>query len=138
MQRYTRLWWASILLSSIVTGGGSFLLLKLFTEWPTELVLKTSVVLVVLGDLTLALMMEAVSPTRIKVGPGDRLHDDDLPTDRALVLGDFVDGQGRVSVRGESWLARQAGETATPLTAGAIVHVVEREGLTLVVTEKAR
>jgi hypothetical protein len=32
MQRYSSLWWASILLSSVVTGGGSFALLTLLTE----------------------------------------------------------------------------------------------------------
>ncbi len=133
MQRYSGLWWASILLSSVVTGGGSFLLLSLLTDWPTITVAKISVALIVAGDIVLALFMEAVSPTHVKIGPGERRHHAELPQELGMVLSDFEDRQGSVSIRGETWRARQASACCRPLQAGTAVRVVAREGLTLVV-----
>ena len=72
MQRYSSLWWASILLSSVVTGGGSFALLSLLTPLSVETTLVISAALVLVGDIVLALLMEKVSPTRVFLGPGDR------------------------------------------------------------------
>ena len=72
MQRYSSLWWASILLSSVATGGGSFVLLTLLTELPIEIVIAVSLALILAGDVVLALLMQAVSPTRVTLGPGDR------------------------------------------------------------------
>ena len=133
MQRYSGLWWASILLSSAVTGGGSFMLLTLLTELPIETVVKISLALVLVGDVVLALVMEAVSPTHVTLGPGDRRCAADRPTELGVALGDFDDGYGSVSIRGERWRARQAPGSSRPPRAGAAVRVLEREGLTLVV-----
>ncbi len=133
MQRYSRLWWASILLSSLVTGGGSFVLLTLATELPTETVIKVSVILILVGDIGLAFIMGAVSPTRVTLGPGDRLNKADLPTETGTVIDDFEDGHGSVSIRGERWRARQTATCSVPLTTGAVVRVLDRHDLTLVV-----
>ena len=133
MQRYSGLWWASILLSSVVTGGGSFIFLTLLTELPLGTVIIVSVALILVGDVVLALLMEAVSPTRVTLGPGDRRRSSESPWELGTVIADFEDGSGKVSIRGEQWRARLMSGYHGRLDAGAAVRVVEREGLTLVV-----
>lgn len=133
MQRYSRLWWASILLSSVVTGGGSFLLMSALTDLPIATVIKISVALILVGDIILALWMQAVSPTRILVGPGDRRLKDDVTAELGTVIDDFEQGSGTISVRGERWRAVQAPDCDQPLRAASRVRVLERRGLTLVV-----
>ncbi len=133
MQRYSSLWWATILLSSVVTGGGSFALLMLLTDLSIATVIKISVAMIILGDIVLALVMEAVSPTRVLLGPGERQHKNDLPEELGTVIGDFEDGSGSVSIRGERWHARQATGCRRWLRAGSAVRVLGRDGLTLVV-----
>ncbi len=127
------MWWATILLSSVVTGGGSFALLTLLTELPIETVVKVSVALIVAGDIVLALLMEASSPTRIMLGPGDRRHRSELPRELGTVMSDFKHGRGSVSIRGERWRARQTAGCDQQLEAGAAVRVLDRAGLTLLV-----
>jgi membrane protein implicated in regulation of membrane protease activity len=134
MQRYSSLWWASILLSSVVTGGGSFALLTLLTELSIEIVIAVSLALILTGDVILALLMQAVSPTRVTLGPGDRRRNNDPPGEIGTVMADFVSGSGKVSIRGEQWRARQAPGCNGRLGAGTSVRVLEREGLTLVVS----
>lgn len=133
MQRYSKIWWAVVLLSSAVTGGGTFLLLILLTDLPVETALKISVALVLVGDIALAIIMQAISPTHVKLGPGERWHDDESPRDRGIVRTRFEDGKGKVSIRGEIWQARLEDSSAEPLDVGERVRVIEREGLTLVV-----
>ena len=133
MQCYSSLWWASILLSSVVMGGGTFLLLTLLTELPIKTVIVISVMMILSGDVALALLMEAVEPTRIKLGPGELRHKTESPSELGTVITDFEDRRGNVSIRGERWRARQAAGCSGQLKAGAAVRVLEREGLTLVV-----
>jgi len=133
MQRYSNIWWASILLSSIVTGGTSFLLLLLFSDLALGKIVIASLLCVLAGDVVLALMMQAISPTHVKVGPGERRYEADLPADHAVVAADFVSGSGRVTVRGESWHAEQAAVCDARLVTGTRVRVVGRDGLKLVV-----
>lgn len=138
MQRYTRLWWTSILLSSVVTGGGSFVLLSLTTGLPIGTLIVISVILILVGDIVLALVMDSVSPTRIKLGPGERWHNAEMPAELGTVIGNFEDRRGKVSIRGETWRARQTADYGGRLEAGAVVRVIEREGLTLVVAATDR
>ncbi len=133
MERFSKLWWASILLSSVVTGGGTFVSLTLFTTLPVETVIKASVTLILVGDIALALMMEALSPTRVRVGPGESRHRNELPREPGTVVADFEDRRGKILIRGERWRARLADGCNEMLPAGTTVRVVEREGLTLVV-----
>lgn len=133
MQRYSSLWWASILLSSVVTGGGSFALLSLLTSLSMESVVAISAALILVGDIVLALLMEKVSPTRVFLGPGDRRVRDELPRELGTVIGDFSNRAGCVSVRGERWQARQDADCGQRLQAGSPVRILERQGLTLVV-----
>lgn len=133
MKRYSRLWWASILLSSVVTGGGSLLLMTLLTDLPLETAVKFSAALVLAGDVVLAVLMEKISPTRILVGPGDRRLKNDDTRELGTVIGDFKNGTGSVSIRGECWQAVQDPGCKRRLKAESRVRVVERRGLTLVV-----
>ncbi len=133
MQRYSSLWWASILLSSVVTGGGSFAVLTLTTGLAIETVIAISVALIVAGDIVLAFVMESMSPTRVLLGPGERRLRKDVPEELGTVIGDFEDGSGSVSIRGERWCARQTSDCEQRLKAGSPVRVLEREGLTLLV-----
>ena len=134
MRRYSRLWWSSILLSSGVTGGASFVSLSLLTGWPLLTIIAASVALVLMGDVVLALMMQAISPTDVKIGPGERLRRTDPPRDVGTVVDNFADGRGRVAIRGEIWHARRPTDSILQLEAGAVVQVLGREGLTLLVT----
>ena len=109
------------------------MLLTLATELPIETVIKVSVVLILVGDIGLAFIMGALSPTRVTLGPGDRLSKADLPTEIGSVIDDFEDGYGSVSIRGERWRARQTATCTERLTAGAAVRVFDREGLILIV-----
>lgn len=133
MKRYSPLWWASILLSSVVTGGGSVLLITLLTDLPLETTVKISAVLVLAGDIVLARWMETVSPTRILIGPGDRRLKDDDTRELGTVISDFENGSGSVSIRGERWQAVQDPGCKRRLIAESRVRVLERRGLTLVV-----
>ncbi len=133
MQRYSKYWWAAILLSSAVTGGGTFVLLLLLTDFSVATVLKISVALVLIGDFVLAIIMQTISPTRVEIGPGERWHTGELPKDIGVVKKRFENGRGRVTIRGETWNARQTADTDMQLEVGEAVRIVEREGLTLVV-----
>ncbi len=133
MQRYSRLWWASILLSSVVTGGSSFAVLALLAGLPVEIAIAGSVTMIVVGDIVLAFIMERLSPTRVFLGPGDRRNRDDLPMEIGKAIADFENGSGNVSIRGEQWRARQVADCDQRLEAGSLVRVLDRQGLTLVV-----
>lgn len=133
MPRYSGLWWASILLSSVALGGGSAVLLIVLTELPIQTVIKLSLVLTLAGDVVLALLMEAVSPTRVTLGPGERSRNTELPRELGVVIKDFKNGHGSVAIRGERWRARQSDGCSGELAAGATVRVLERDGLMLIV-----
>ena len=133
MKRYSRLWWMSLLLSSVVTGSVAFLVLLNLTDWSIPKLVVASGFFVLLGDLTLAMTMEKVAPTKIAVGPGECYLHTDRSSDKAIVLSGFGSSpDGRVSVRGETWQAIRAPGDDSNLSAGMIVNVFERDGLTLV------
>jgi membrane protein implicated in regulation of membrane protease activity len=91
-----------------------------------------------LGDLAVALSMEAVAPTKVDIGPGEKTFVRDMPPERATVISGFDTSEhGQVSIRGESWQAVRALDDTGILSKGTAVHVVERRGLTLVVSAKA-
>lgn len=133
MERYSILWWATILLSSIVTGGGTFVSLTLLTDLSIQAVAIASVTLILIGDIALALMMEAFSPTRITVGPGESRLRHDVPIETGTVIRNFENGHGTIAIRGEHWRARQSKSCGAILETGATVCVTERDGLTLFV-----
>jgi len=98
----------------------------------------TFVLLVVLsaclGDVLLALSLDAINPTRVLVGPGDRKHHNSEVLDKAIVVEDFgADNEGYILVRGEKWRAICQQQSASMLQIGDHVKVIERAGLVLVV-----
>jgi membrane protein implicated in regulation of membrane protease activity len=102
-----------------------------------QLVLVWAVITLV-GDVIMAMTMAAVAPVRVLAGPGDRRLDGDDVRELAVVVSEFDSAQlGSVRVRGEIWRARlAAGEAETP-TLGAKMRIVDRDGLTLVVSHHA-
>jgi len=139
MRRFSRTWWITILLVSDVIGVGAIFLLYALTNLGFVSILAVGVALIFLGDLLLAVYMEAVAPTRVSVGPGEKLRNSDVLAEEATVVADFDDaGRGRVSIRGETWRAMQSSEAQESLTQGARVRVVRRDGLILIVTPCAR
>ena len=133
MERFSTLWWATILLSSVVTGGGTFVSLILLTDLSIQTVVIASVTLILIGDIVLALMMEAFSPTRITVGPGESRLKHDAPMETGTVMTTFENRHGAIAIRGEQWRARQSEGCGKVLEKGAKVCVVDRQGLTLLV-----
>jgi membrane protein implicated in regulation of membrane protease activity len=85
-------------------------------------------------DFFLATSMEAVSPTKITVGPGEKQSSDSDLTETALVISGFEkDSDGRVSIRGEVWNARWTSGAVVEIPPDREVAILGRDGLTLVV-----
>ena len=138
MKRHSRFRWAHILLSSIVMGGSSFVAVRLLTDLPIATVAVISLTFVLVGDIALALLMQAISPTHVTLGPGERWHKAEVPLELGTVVHRFDDRHGKVSIRGETWRARQTNGCAERLHPGNRVRIVERDGLTLIVTAAER
>lgn len=136
MKRFSRLWWASILLSSVFIGSTSTLVMRLLTDLSADRILIVVAALIILGDIILALTMQAVAPTEIHIGPGERAYRSESPSEAGRVIADFDDfGRGLVSIRGETWRAIVS-DNKKPFVKGASVRVVGRHGLTLVVAHQ--
>lgn len=135
MKRYSFTWWLAILPTTIVVGGPVFLWLDQQTELSVAVSLAVALASALLADLAIAAWMERIAPTRVWVGPGERLNENEIPAEKAIVVSGFNNSpEGRVSVRGETWAAAiHPGDTAE-LTVGTAVRIVEREGLRLLVT----
>ncbi len=138
MKRFSRIWWIAILFSSVIGGVTIFLLFAVLTDWSTPKIILVVSILTLIGDLIVALSMEAVAPTKVNIGPGERNTNTDLPSEFATVISGFKNSpQGQVSVRGETWRAIRAPEDSGSLSEGSPVQVVDRNGLTLVISTKA-
>ena len=138
MKRYSRTWWFVIFLSSVVIGGMTFLLLRYLTNWDSLQLILGVTVLAFLGDLLMAVSMEAAAPTKIDVGPGEKAFYNDALLETAVVISGFESSpHGRVSVRGETWRAVRASDDSGVLVVGTRVYVNGRNDLTLVVSAKA-
>ena len=91
-----------------------------------------------LSDLLIAISNEAFSPTRVTIGPGEKSRQDAELDETAVVRSGFDNSvEGLVTVRGESWKARRVEELASNLQSGQEVSVVGRDGLTLLMRERA-
>lgn len=135
-KRFSRDWWLAILVVTAAISAASFLLLRGRGLHPSELFLYC-LAFSLFGDVVTALSMEAIVPTRVTIGPGDRQLRDDLPTELALVVSAFDDdGVGQVRIRGEIWRARASRVGFRPVV-GSNVRVIDRDGLTLIVSEHA-
>lgn len=132
-KRFSRDWWLAILVFTVGFGAVAFLLLRGRGLNSGEL-LVYCLGFSFLGDLVTALSMEAIVPTRVTIGPGDRELRHDLPAERALVVAEFDEtGVGHVRIRGETWQARGSSPGFRPIS-GSLVRVIDRDGLTLIVS----
>ena len=119
----------------MVVGISAFLLLGNLTDWQTLKLMIAVGLLVFAGDLVMAFTMEAVAPTKVHIGPGEKVLATDKPREDAIVVSGFEDSSlGQVAIRGETWRAVRAPEDAGYLCVGATVRVVDRDGLTLVIS----
>jgi membrane protein implicated in regulation of membrane protease activity len=135
-RRFSASWWLVLAIATLVCGAGTF---QLLSEYRLEksLWLACWLGLTLLWDVLVAIWMEAVAPTRVRVGPGERHLDEDPVTEVALVIADFnAAGKGRVSIRGETWDAVTDPGSTIRLCSGMKVEVVDRQGLTLIVAPK--
>lgn len=138
MKRYSLTWWLVILPTSVVVGGSTFLVAGLVSDWTILERVAAALVLTFVADLAIAASIQAVAPTRINIGPGEKLLRSDLPSEKAKVIGGFdASSSGRVTIRGETWLATRAPGDSENLRTGMDVTVVARDGLTLVVSANA-
>jgi membrane protein implicated in regulation of membrane protease activity len=82
--------------------------------------------------------MEAIAPTKVSIGPGEKHLDSDPASETATIMSGFDSiSYGQVSVRGETWRAIRAPDDTGNLTTGMSVNVVDRDGLTLVVSTRS-
>lgn len=133
--RFSRGWWLIIGATTLVIGVAAYLVLRYWTALALEQLILYWLIITFIGDVITAVSMEAVAPTRVTIGPGDRQFDADHLAELATVVAGFDDTrQGRVRIRGETWRARQAEGDHLSLESGTEVRVVDRDGLTLVVT----
>lgn len=135
MKRYSLTWWLVILPTSVTVGGTTILLTSLFTDWGIFMRVAVAALATGFADLAIAALMEAVAPTRIHIGPGEKHLVSDIAAEKAVVVSGFDPApHGQVSIRGETWRAVRAPGESGPLKAGTAVSVVDREGLTLIVS----
>jgi len=138
MKRYSFTWWLVILPTSVTVGGTTILLTSNFTDWDVTARVAVAAVATILADLAIAASMEAIAPTKVSIGPGEKQLDSDVTSEKAVIMSGFDSiSYGLVSVRGETWRATRAPDDIGTLTTGMSVNVVDRDGLTLVVSTRS-
>lgn len=138
MKRYSFIWWLVILPTSVTVGGTTLLVTSSFTDWGVMALVAVAGVSTFLADLAIAASMEAIAPTKVSIGPGEKHLDSDLASEKATIMSGFDSiSRGQVSVRGETWRAIRAPDDTGTLTTGMSVNVVDRDGLTLVVSTRS-
>ena len=136
-ERFSKLWWLAILFTTGVAALFTILFVKLLTTWSNPSLLIAVAAVVMVCDTLIARSMEATAPSRIDIGPGEKGHVDDSLSETATVVSGFVDSErGRVAIRGETWHAVRVADEQGVLDRGVAVRVVERSGLTLIVSDK--
>jgi membrane protein implicated in regulation of membrane protease activity len=138
MGRYSLVQRIVIVLAVAPISIAAFALLHKLTDWGQPLIVVAAVLIGFVGDIVTALSMQAVAPTKVDIGPGEKSFSADSPSERAVVVSGFDDsGDGKVSIRGETWRAVHLSDISGPLTKGTTVEVVGRTGLTLEIRGKA-
>lgn len=134
--RFSTAWWAWIASTGFTCGAVVVVVLYLTGELADIQYIWAFVIGATVGDLVLALCFEAVAPTHVTVGPGERIRNDSPLQHRAKVVSEFsADGTGKVSVRGEVWNARCTSLSAEGLSPGQQVSIIGRDGLTLLIDD---
>jgi membrane-bound ClpP family serine protease len=139
MKRHSLIWWLVILPTSAIVGGTTYLFAGLFTDWDILSRVAAALIATFVVDLATAALMESIAPTKVNIGPGEKRLFSESSSEKAKVICGFgASSQGRVSVRGETWLATRAPGETDSVTLGMEVNVVARDGLTLTVSAKPR
>ena len=139
MKRYSILWWLIIVPTSLLVGLPVFFLIGHVTDLDIVVRLVIASIATIAADLAIAASMEAVAPTKLKIGPGERVLKSDIPAEEATIVHGFDSSPpGQVSVRGETWMATSLSDDSEDLSAGKRVFVVDRDGLNLIVSSNPR
>ena len=137
MKRFSITWWLVILPTSLIAAGTTILIAALLSDWNVYQLAAAGALTAFLADLAVAVSMEAIAPTKVNIGPGEKQLDSEIPAEKATVLCGFdTSPYGRVRVRGETWQATRPDDDMGVIAAGMVVSVVDRDGLTLVVTAR--
>ncbi len=137
-KRFSLQWWSWLASGALVFSvcSGLFLYQQGSITGINFILLVVAVSFV--GDLALALSFEAMAPTRVIIGPGDRVKRGSAVKETASIISGFENGAvGKVIVRGEIWTARCVSEDSCSLAVGENVRVLGREGLTLLISGRA-
>ena len=135
MKRYSILWWSIILPTSVIVGLPTFFLVGYFTDWEISGRAAVALIATLAADLVIAASMEAVAPTKVNIGPGEKALKSEALPERAIIVSGFDSSpHGQVSIRGETWLATRLRDDTEVLSAGMSVRVVNRDGLNLIVS----
>jgi membrane-bound ClpP family serine protease len=138
-RRFSREWWLTLAVTAAGVGLFSFAWFQSATGLSTGQIVLACLGLSAVTDIIMALGMEAVAPTRVVIGPGERRYHADRPDLLAVVISGFRRSRtGLVSVRGETWTARLPAETLADISAGSLVRITERDGLTLLIAPAER
>lgn len=139
MKRHSLLWWLVMLPTSVLVGGTTFLLVRHFTDLTLLQLVAVAMIAAFLADVGIAAAMQAIAPSWVNIGPGEKVLKSDRPSEQATILSGFgYSPEGHVSVRGETWRAVRAPDDTGAISAGMVVSVVDRYGLTLVVSTGSR
>lgn len=135
-KRFTPEWWLWMTTGIFIFGGvtvGAMYLLGVFSD--PLILLVVFLVGSVAGDIILAVAFEAVAPSQVTLGPGDRANRGDEVAELGTVVSGFeASPVGKVRIRGEIWMARCRRNSLLTLDCGARVRILEREGLTLLIS----
>ncbi len=135
MKRYSILWWSIILPTSVIVGLPTFFLVGHFTDWEISERAAVALIATLAADLLIVASMEAVAPTKVNIGPGEKALKSEALAEKAIIVTGFDSSPyGQVSVRGETWLATRHPDDTEVLSAGMSVRVVTRDGLNLIVS----
>ncbi len=128
IRRYSAQWWFVIIGITSFLCWTSVALFWWLGHLSSSYALPAILAIIVTGDIAGVLVMESLTSSRVRFGPGER----EPPP--AEVVDGFGDGvEGRVRVGAEVWRARYAGSGPPPRGAGRRLRVIGREGLVLLV-----
>ncbi len=133
-KRFTAEWWEWIGVASLIIAASSALLLQTLDLLSREYGFWVILVCVAIGDLLVAFSFEAVAPSEVTIGPGEKIWKDSELRDVGEIVAGFDNvSEGRIRVCGEEWSAELSEDHSNTLQLGDKVEIVGRNGLTLAV-----
>jgi len=131
-KRFTTNWWIAVTSIGSALGLAAVALLWRLGYLSSNHLVVWGLLAVVVGDLVAAAALESIAPTEITLEPGERTEKNAESALSAKVVSGFAGAKtGYVTVKGESWAAQLVGGDPRTVTAGDIVKIAGRNGLTL-------